>query len=96
MNTQEFYESFESISQFPGIKANSTVFAWHDTQGSAKGTKALGFRCGCPNAEADELGLNKDGWSGRGVPPCLRPVDNAKRRGLKALPKSRKRLSVRF
>lgn len=66
------------------------------SQGSAIGIKSLGFRSLSPNKEADELELHKDGFSRRGVPPCFRPVDNAKKRGLKALPKSQKRVSVRF
>lgn len=28
MNVQDFLENFESLPTFPGIKANSTVFAW--------------------------------------------------------------------
>lgn len=71
------------------------MYAWWETQGAITGIKALGFRCGCPNGEADELGLNKGGRSRRGVPYCHRPVDNAKCRGLKGVPKRYRRASVR-
>lgn len=66
------------------------------SQGSAYGIKALGFLYKSPNNVADELGLHKDGRSRRGVPPCFRPVDNAKKRGLKHLSKKLKRQSIRL
>jgi hypothetical protein len=77
------------------------IFDRHDeenfcSQGSVYGIKALGFLYKSPNNVADELELHKDGFSRRGVPPCFRPVDNAKKRGLKCLPKSIKRQSIRF
>jgi hypothetical protein len=65
-------------------------------QGSIQGIRALGFRWKYPNYAADELGLNKDGRSCRGVRPGFRPVDNSKKRGIKAVPKSQKRFSIRF
>lgn len=71
------------------------LFGWADSQGSTYGIKSLGFRTHSPNKEADELGLHKDGRSRRGVPPCLRHVDNSKKRGMKAIPKRLKRLSIR-
>lgn len=94
MNVQEFLEVFEYLSSFPIGKSNRTIYEWWDSQGSNVGIKALGFQCGCPNGESDELGLNKDGRSRRGVPPCFRPVDNSKRRGLKALPRRNKRKKI--
>jgi len=96
MEVSKFISEFEYLSSFPGIKASSTIYAWYETQGSNYGIRALGFRHGNPNGESDELGLNKDGRSCRGVPPSHRPVDNSKRHGLKSLRKSQKRLSIRF
>ena len=96
MRVQDFLENYENLSSFPGIKNKPGVFAWFESQGSNIGIRALGFRCGSPNKEADELNLNKDGRSRRGTPTCVRPVSNAKRRGLKGLPKSQIRLSIRF
>jgi hypothetical protein len=72
------------------------VFAWDDPQGATYGIRALGFRSASPNKEADELGLNKDGRSCRGVPYWCRPVDNSKRRGMKSLPKRGRRSSIRY
>ena len=65
-------------------------------QGVCQGIKALGFLYKNPNNVADELGLHKDGRSRRGVPPCFRPVDNAKKNGLKGIPKKLKRKSIRL
>lgn len=90
----EFEEELEKLKNFPGT--HNHIFKWYETQGSIQGIKALGFRSRSPNKEADMLGLHKDGRSCRGVPPCFRPVDNSKRRGLKALPKRQKRVSIRF
>lgn len=100
MDVNEFLEIFESLPSFPGIKANNTVYKWWDNQGSVSGIKVLGFRCGCPNGELDILGARvesrKDGISRRGSPPCVREVQNAKKRGIKAIKKSQKRRSIRF
>lgn len=87
-------EELELLAHIPGTK--NKVYKWYESQGSSYGTKGLGFRSKSPNKEADELGLHKDGYSGRGVDPAFRPVDNSKRRGIKALPKRLKRLSIRF
>lgn len=95
MKVDEFLESYESLSSFRGIK-NHTLLPWYESQGNLQGIRALGFRCGCPNSEADDLGRRKDGRSRKGTPISVRLVENAKRRGLKALPKKNKRLSVRY
>lgn len=90
------FDDFDySLGYVPRVKSREAIFNWSESQGSTFGIKALGFRCSSPNKEADELGLHKDGRSRRGVLPCFRPVDNSKKRGLKALPKRLKRLSVR-
>ena len=65
-------------------------------QGNAYGIRSLGFLYKNPNKVADDLGLHKDGHSRRGVPPCFRPVDNAKKRGRKKLRKSLKQQSIRL
>lgn len=88
------YEDIEYLRHIQGVHNN--VFKWCDSQGSTYGIKSLGFRTSSPNKEADELGLHKDGRSCRGVPSCFRPVDNSKRKGIKALPKRLKRLSIRY
>lgn len=88
------FEELEDLKIFRGVRNN--IFKWSESQGSCYGIKALGFRSRCPNAEADALNLHKDGRSCRGAPPWFRPVDNSKRRGLKALPKRQKRVSIRF
>lgn len=88
----EYYE-YEEGQAIQGSK--DKLFGWSESQGSTYGIKSLGFRTHSPNKEADELGLHKDGRSGRGVPPCFRPVDNSKKRGLKGIPKRLKRLSIR-
>jgi len=90
----DFEEDLETLASFRGIRNN--VFKWFESQGSEQGIRALGFRSRSPNKEADELGLRKDGFSRRGVQPCFRLVDNAKKRGLKALPKRIKRKSIRM
>lgn len=72
------------------------IYLWYESQGSTFGIRALGFRTKSPDKEADMLGLRKDGWARRGCPPSLRLVDNSKRRGLKALPKRLKRVSIRY
>jgi hypothetical protein len=84
----------EFLAHIPGTK--NKVYKWYENQGSSYGIKGLGFRSKSPNKEADELGLRKDGFSGRGTHPSFRLVDNSKRRGIKALPKRLKRLSIRF
>jgi hypothetical protein len=88
------YEDIEDLNHIQGVHNN--VFDWNDSQGSTYGIKSLGFRTSSPNKEADDLGLHKDGRSCRGVNPAFRPVDNSKRRGIKALPKRLKRLSIRY
>ena len=59
------------------------------SQGSVYGIKALGIFIQKPNNVADELELHKDGRLRRGVPPCFRLVNNAKKRGIKQLPKKK-------
>lgn len=96
MDVDIFLNEYEYLPFFPGAKSNSDyIYAWYDSQGTHQGIKALGFRHRSPNKEADRLGLHKGGLSRRGVPPHYRPVDNSKRRGLKALRKSQKRKTFR-
>lgn len=91
----EYYE-YDYLEEGQVIQGSKDkLFGWSDSQGSTYGIKSLGFRSNNPNKEADELGLHKDGRSRRGVPPCLRYVDNSKKRGMKAIPKRLKRLSIR-
>lgn len=89
-----FKEDLETLAHIPGTK--NKLYKWYENQGSSYGIKGLGFRTKNPNKEADELSLHKDGWSRKGTHPAFRPVDNSKKRGIKALPKRLKRLSIKF
>ena len=87
------------------MRKNKNVFDTHETdednlyycpQGSIRGIKAIGFRTKNINREADALGLHKDGRSCKGTPPCFRPCDNSKRRGIKRLKKEHRKYKERI
>jgi hypothetical protein len=75
---------FGNCTHFRGAHNKTSIFAWNEPQGSVYGVKAAGF--GTKRFENESYDFEGD--FGR--------TDNSKKRGIKALPKKFKRLSVRF